>query len=271
MKQFSYIPSIITPDHWVVGNLGSMTKTVIRPDGQWLDVVPPFEPQSKGFETCDCTGFGLLNDVEILAKVLGFDFNLSDRFMGIVAGTSIERGGNDPHTVAEALRKCGAIAEADLPFDDTIHNAQEFYSFKGNDEQTCRDAGISFTLAWTFNHQWVFNNPTTANKQDLMKEYLQYSPLGVAGYAWNQDPNTKLYITIPGVRSDNHWFTVVGYVDGQYWIVDDSYLRDGTDIKHLAWDYDFGCAKWYTLSRNAVWHSTWYGSVLTGILRFLGL
>lgn len=266
MKQFSYIPSVIQADHWTLGGISSLPKTIIRPDGQWI--APPFEAQSKKFETFDCSGFGTLNCVEILAKEIGFDVNYSDRFMGIVAGTTVR--GNDPHTVAEALRHYGAIADYDLPFDDSLQNVDEFYSFKGNDEQTCRDAGNDWTKAFTFGHEWVFSG-YIGNKIELLKEALQYSPLGVAGYAWKQDPTTGLY-TSKGTTGYTHWFVIIGFVEGQYWVIDDSYLEDGTSIKHLEWDFDFGCAKRYYLKKNDVWvKQPWYSAMLLGVLKFFGL
>lgn len=271
MRKFSYIPSEIQADHYTLGGIGSLPKVVLREDGQWLDVIPPSEAQSKnGIETYSCTGYGLLNCIEILGHIQGFDFNLSERYMGIVAETDPKRGGNDPHKVAEALRHYGAIAEADLPFDDTIQTVEEFYSFKGNDEKTCREAGEVFTTAWTIGHEWVFNG-FVGNKQELIKEALRWSPLGVAGHAWVKDPETGLYNTPQGSRA-NHWFQVVGYVDGKYWIINDSYLEDGTPIKHLAWDFDFACAKRYHFVRNTVWKKQpWFQGILSGIAKFFGI
>jgi len=271
MKQFSYIPSTIQADHYVLGGLGDsvVPKIVLSPTGQWLDVVPEFEAQNKGFETFDCTAFGLLNCIEILGKIQGFDFNLSERFMGIVAGTDPKIGGNDPHKVAEALRHYGAIAEGVLPFDDTIKTVEEFYSFKGNDERTCRDAGEQFSMAWTFLHTWVFSG-FVGNKQELMMEALKYSPLGVAGPAWFENPETHQFYSPKGAVA-NHWFQVVGYVEGKYWIINDSYLFDGKPIKHLDWDFDFACAKRYHFVKNEVWKKQpWYQGLLSGVLKLLG-
>lgn len=273
-KQFSYKPAEIQADHYVLGGVGDsvIPKIILSPTGQWTP--PPFEAQSKnGIETYSCTGYNTLGCIEVLAKLQGFDFDLSERFMGIVAGTDPKVGGNDPHTVAEALRHYGAIAEGDLPFDDTIKTVEEFYSFKGNDERTCRDAGEVFTEAWTFMHTWVFNG-FVGNKQELLKECLQYSPIGVSVDAWKRegiDGTQGLYDKEKGTR-DNHWTKVIGYKEGEYWIVDDSYLEDGTPIKYLRWDYDFGCAKRYHFVKNPVWKKpTWYQTFLTGVLKLLGL
>lgn len=269
MKPQGYIPSTIQADHYVLGGVGSLPKVVIKPDGQWLDLMPPYEAQNKGFETYDCTGFATLNCVEALIKHIGFDVNYSDRFMGIVAGTARLKG-NDPHTVAEALRHYGAVAEGVLPFNENIKNIDEFYSFKGNrDERSLRDAGIDWTWAWTFGHEWVFNG-AIGNKQEIMKEALQYSPLGVSVNAWIKGNDGK-FIKPP--RSfDNHWTMIVGYEDGEYWIVNDSYLNDGLQTKYLDWNYDFGCAKRYHIEKNNVWHKpTFLQSVLSAIMRFFGI
>jgi len=268
MKQFSYIPSEIQADHYVLGGVGSLPKVVLRPDGQWVDINPKFEPQSNQFfDTYSCTGYGTLDCLEMLGHLQGFDFNLSERFMGIVAGTDPKRGGNDPHTVAEALRHHGAIAEGVLPFDDTIKTVEEFYSFKGNDEKTCREAGETFTEAWTFGHEWVFNG-FVGNKQELMMEALKYSPLGVAGPAWFKEGD--LFVS-PKWARDNHWFKIIGYKEGEYWIAGDSYLEDGEPIKRLAWDYNFGCAKRYHFVKNTVWKKpTWFSGLLSAIIKFYG-
>lgn len=266
-----YIPATIQADHYILGGTGDniVPKVVLSPTGQWTP--PPFEAQSRnGIETNSCTGYGLLNCVEILGKQQGFDFNLSERFMALIAGTDPRKGGNDPHTVAEALRHYGAIAEADLPFDDTIKTPEEFYSFKGNDEKTCRDTGEQFTEAWDFMHTWVYSG-FVGNKQELMMEALKYSPLGVAGPAWFYNPDTGLFYSPQG-QGANHWFTIIGYVEGKYWIIDDSYLYGGEPLKHLEWDFDFACAKRYHFVRNEVWKKQpWFMGVLSGLAKFFGL
>jgi hypothetical protein len=226
--------------HFVLGS-SALPKVVLRADRDWKPLAPTFEPQLKQFETYNCTAFATIKCVQMYMRALGLTVeNYSDRWVGIIAGTLPP--GNDPHKVAEAIRKHGLIPEAMLPFSEALSNVEEYYSFKGADEKACRKAGQDWLIKFGFGHEWVFQGGK--DKQAKMLEALQYSPLGVSVYAWEKQ--NGLFVK-PSWADDNHWTecVLVDYVKNKYWVIFDTYLDDGEPYKKLTWDYDFGYAKRY--------------------------
>ena len=235
MNNTGFLEPKITLDHWILGS-STLPNQPIQQNGDWTAFLPEFESQIKRIETFNCTGFNTEKPIRILLKKLGIDENYSARWIGIIAGTTPP--GNDPHTVAEAIRKNGLIPESMLPFSDDL-NTSEYFSFKGADEATCRAEGKRWLERFQFGHEWVPSNPSA------MLEALKLSPLGVAVNAWNRDQN-GLYIN--QTDNFNHWTCcVVGYEQDKYWLIDDSYLQDGTPLKKLAWNYKFGYCKRYSI------------------------
>jgi len=245
INNHGFQPSIIKEDeHYILGD-GLLGAAVEMNDGHgWGLYLPKAELQRKnGLETMNCTAYGTLNAIEILGrKKYGarFQNNLSERFLGRVSGTT--RQGNDPHKVCEAMRHLGAVPEAFLPFSDEIKRWEDYY-IKIIPFWIWR-TGQQWRTTYSFGHDWVFL-PTDSikQKQVRMKEALKYSPLGVSGYAWAVRSD-GLY---EKRGTDNHWFIVYDYVDGVKWLAYDSY--DNTK-KELVWDYDFGQAKRFTLTKN---------------------
>lgn len=237
MINYGFLKPRIEPKNYVLG-ASPLVQNILQPDGQWTEYLPEFEPQLKQFETYNCTSFNTLNCIEVLLKRQNrLDNNFSDRFVGIKAGTYPP--GNDPHTVAEAIRHAGVIIEPLLPFTEEIDSIQAYYSYKGGNEPLCTQKGLEWTETWDFGHEYV-----PVNTKALM-EGLKLSPLGISVFAWQK--NGDKFYKRPE-QQDNHWTMLVGYKEGEYWIVDDSYLQDGTPIKHLEWDYPFGYAKRFHLS-----------------------
>ena len=234
-----FIEPILTEDNYLLGS-SPLPQIILREDGNWISYAPKFEPQRKQFETFNCTGFNTIDCIQRLLQRLGIDENYSDRFLGKIAGT--KEPGNDPHTVAEAIRKNGLIPEDMLPFSDNLQNVDEYYSFKGANETECRKAGLAWLDRFSFGHEYVFH-PSDTNKQDKMVEALKYSPLACSVDAWNE--RDGIYYKDKGTK-DNHWTVcVVGYIKSKYWLIDDSYLADGNNIKKLDWNYDFNFCKRY--------------------------
>ncbi|MCF7836024.1 MAG: hypothetical protein K9M15_02790 [Candidatus Marinimicrobia bacterium] len=241
-KQYGFIEPVIEEDHFILGADNSLPRYVINPSGDWSEYVT-FEPQRKQFETYNCTAFGTIKCVQILLNKLGEDSNFSDRFLGVCAGT--KAGGNDPHTVAQAIRHNGLIPETMLPFSSDLQTIDEYYSFKGADENKCRKEGLKWLDRYSFGHEWVFNGKTDKAK---MIDSLRYSPLGVSVCAWRKQGD--LYVKWKN-ETDNHWtVAVVGYEKDKYWLIADSYLDDGEPIKKLAWDYPFQYCKRYNISKK---------------------
>lgn len=246
MKNHGFVaPKEITPDNYVLGSFSLLPKVILQPSRDWRSTAPDFEPQQKRFETYNCTGFNTLSAIENLLARLGINENYSDRWVGIIAGTKAP--GNDPHIVAEAIRKHGLIPESMLPFSDDLKNIDEYYSFKGADEAKCREAGKKWLERFDFGHEWVFQGGE--NKQEKMLEALLYSPLGVSVRAWEKEG--ALFAKKKGSQ-DNHWTcNVVGMEEKKYWIIDDSYLDDSQPFKYLKWDYDFSFCKRYSITIKA--------------------
>lgn len=241
-NNYGFIAPKIYEDHFILGASNSLQTDIINPSGDWSEYVT-FEPQRKQFETYNCTAFGTIKCIEILLKRMGIDSNDSERFTGIMAGT--KSGGNDPHTVAQAIRHNGLIKEELLPFSSDLQDINEYYSFNGADEAKCKAEGLKWLDKYSFGHEWCFKGKTDKAK---MMDSLRMSPLGVSVCAWRKQGD--LYVKGKNER-DNHWtVAVVGYEKDKYWLIADSYLDDGEPIKKLAWDYNFSYCKRYSINRT---------------------
>ena len=203
------IEPTITPDNYILGG-GNVPQVVLQENADWFDYLPIGELQLKSTETWNCTAFGMANAIEILMfRLFGEKHNYSDRFVGIMSGT--KEGGNDPHTVCEAIRKHGMIPEEMLPFSDDINNVNDYYSFKGGDKEACVKAGLEWLEKHDFKHEYVFSyTDNLKDKVDKMKTALKLSPLGVALYAWATNEN-GVYI---GLDKPNHWTIKYGLDTG---------------------------------------------------------
>jgi len=236
-KGFRGQKEAIEDDHFVYGdgqleaNFGEAVK-VLRPDGQWDDYLPDFEAQKiNGVETMYCTAFHTENPIQILMK---FKYDYKEEYSEIynanLAGVSPYKGGS-PHEVAESWRKYGGLKIEELPLTavkskaDLIINANDY-----------KEKGKKLLEKFEFGHDWIWS----LNHEGI-KQTLKYSPLGVGVYAWTQKDG--IYYE-PSWATPNHWTTLYGYVDGQYWKVFDSYHNE---FKHLDWNYPFKFAKRYTV------------------------
>ncbi len=192
----------------------------------WAKYLPAIKNQKNGFfDSKGCTVFGTLNCLEALRNIDGSINVYSDRFTANVSGTDIK--GNYPESVAESIAKYGLVDENELPFNDTVTNVKEFYSYNGK-EQYLLSLGKDWANTHTFKYWNVSKNAAS------IKENLQYSPLGISVFAWSRNAE-GLYIR-PPVFKDNHFACLFGFVEGKYWLIYDSY---DNNIKQLAWNYPF--------------------------------
>lgn len=255
---YGFLPIEITPDQYIFGS-DQIKGEVLVPDGQWFGYLPDIEVQRQfGLETMNCTVYGTLNCIEILFKrVYNVEVNHSERFVGIHSGTT--PSGNNPHEVGETIRKkAGCVEDMLLPFSESIDTWEKYYGPNPLPKQL-NNLGKEWIKAWDFKHDWV-RTPGQTLSPELLMEALTYSPLGVSVDAWNQ--NGEIYFKEKG-GVDNHWTTLYGYLEGQYWLIFDSY--DSTH-KKLAWDYDFQFVKRYTLTKK---QPTTNGSIWGAILNFI--
>lgn len=229
----------ITPDQHIF--LGG-DETPIQQDGQWVDFLPDEEEQRKKIESSNCTAFAWLNAIEIfLKRVFKITENNSDRFLGIVAGTTPQ--GNDPHIVGEAIRRFGCIPEKELPFDENISTPEAYYTPKPIPGRLIA-LGDVWRNRFNFKHQWVLTG--TPDKEKLT-EGLKFSPIGIGVFAWyyEEDENGERIYKRYNNRPDGHWTLLVGYKENEYWLVFDSYAPF---LKKLDWNYDIRFAKKISIS-----------------------
>lgn len=241
-------PKAITPDQYVLGG-GNVPKVVLRPSGDWSDI-PDKEVQNRKFETNNCTAFNTLSRIEKMVFVIeGVKVNYSDRFLGVVAGTYPP--GNDPHLVAEAIRKYGCIPEEMMPFSDDLANVDEYYSWKGVDKEACLAEGRKWLEKWEFMHEWAFlpGDPKSIRIPSMV-EALTLCPPAVAVYAWEKD-NRGLYVDKG--RQPNHWTGLDNDMPLEHWLIGDSYLADESENKKLDWFFNFEyCKRFHLRRREAV-------------------
>lgn len=238
-----FLPDVIVPEDYVFGAIRAAPEDVLQEHGQWDDYLPVFEFQYRNqLETSNCVTYGTLNCIEILlAKKYGEKIDHSERYVGVLAGTSPE--GNTPNKVSETIRKTsGLILESELPFDDSVKTWNEYYSPKPM-ESKYLFLGGDWLKKYRFKHEWVFTGGSVEEKRKKLLQALRHSPLGVSVYAWSD--NDGVYYKPQGSQ-DNHWTVLYGYEQGRFWKVFDSY--DAT-LKKLAWDYDFGFAKRFYIEK----------------------
>jgi len=223
---------------YVLGAKGGMRMEEINPSGDWTDYIPSFESQRRSIETSSCTEYGTISAIQILEKFkFGEEHNYSERALAILAENT--PSGNSPHKVADTIRKFGLVPEEYLPFDDSIQSWDEYMDAE---DKSIMMKGQEWLDKYEFNHEWVKTDP------EVLMIALKTSPVGVAVYAWNKEDG---YFTKPNGANDNHWtLNIVGYKEGEYWLIWDSYLDDGEPFKKLPWDYNFGFAKVYYLNKR---------------------
>ncbi len=214
--KYGFIAPEIDTKQYVLGQ-GKVPFKVLRRDGNWKIGLPVKEFQAREFDTYNCTSFNTLNQIEqYMFVAFGETVNYSDRWLGIISGT--KPPGNDPQVVYEAIREFGLIPEEMLPFSGDIANVDEYYSFKGANEEECREAGRRWKAKYRLYHEWVFDmSQPQAEKEHNMKVALKYSPLAIAVYAWELGEK-NIYIS---AGQPNHWTSL--YAIGNHLEVFDSY------------------------------------------------
>jgi len=227
---------------------------VIMPDGQWIDAIDaiPLEVQNQYCETMHCW---IWNSISIVVDMIFVQFgvikNYSERFSGVMGGAT--PNGGSPQSGCETIRKDGLLPQEYLPWTPDLNTFWKFSSPRPMLSALIQKA-LNWKRQYEFKHAWVvypslFGRSKVAgggNMQETMKQALTRSPLGVAVYAWLTDSNGLCY-TSPG--NFNHWTKIVGYVDGQYWIVKDSYTNCW---RKLRWDYYFLYVKEYEINKSAI-------------------
>ncbi len=244
----NFCPAEIKPKHYVMG-VSTLPKNILMANGHgWKAYRPVGETQYKnGIDPASCPAGGTLNAIEHLGlaqyKKFGFQSDLAERHLSILMG--MVGNGGWPWDAAEKVREYGAIPEVFLPFDKTITSLEKYFSPQPMNYSLFK-IGLHWTSVYDFGFEWVINptmNLTPTQKKNRMKEALQYSILGVAGYAWSLHSDGKYYNDGP----DIHFFNIDDYSEGNYWDAFDTYDPYG---KVLDWDYNPNYAIRYSLIRK---------------------
>lgn len=240
IKNYGYIKPKFEVEHFVLGGLASLPKTILQIDGQWDAYLPVYEPQIGGsWDTFGCTVWATENAIEILLKkVFGVEANFSERF--IYNLVPVRPPGDDPHKIAEAIRDYGLVDQDVLPmtsrFDEFIvptPMTDEYISM-----------GEQWLFKYDFGHEWLWK--VTQDKEERiskMKEALRYSPLGVSVTAWNKG-NDGVYVDKG--QPNTHWTVCYGWDDNKgAWKIFDSYDQS---LKLYSYDSQIDCAKRFLLA-----------------------
>ena len=234
LTRYGWITPTVEKKAYMFGD-GSLVTDIIKADGQWDDSLPAEEKQyTSKTDTQNCTVYGSENVCETHIKGMYlFSPNYSDRYIGILAGTTI--AGNDVQKVCETIRARGLIDEDMLPSTEDM-SWDEYYSPKPM-TQLYINEGKKWLNQYIFKHDWVvtknYNGQSTRKK---IMDALKYSPLGISVGAWPVPINGIIADRLP----DNHWIMLYGFVEGKYWKVFDHYPPYQ---KKLAWDYEFSWVK----------------------------
>lgn len=271
MNKYGFLePKSIEPEEYILGGYTKLKGKVINPSGQYKDFLPAKDLQRQnGYESFNCTGYGTNTAIETLLafhgekqikenSYIGEGFNFSERFTGIMAGTLPP--GNDPHKVAESVRKGGLINDDLLPYGE-INNTGDYYSPNPIDKDLI-SKGKDFLKRYKIRHQWVFTGK--GGRRDHLMEALTKGIVCVSADAW-RERNGKYYKE-KGAR-DNHYTTVYGYVYNEKWLIFDSY--DNTH-KELEWSYDFLYAKMFTVEKKTTTKKPcWFCDIIKELWKFI--
>lgn len=214
-----------------------LPKTVLVPDGQWGGWTPIDELQhTPSFDSFGCTVYGTENIQQTLERRVGgktseyaerFNYNL----------VKITPPGADPHDVAQSFKNDGVIPYEDLPMTSTL----EEYIKPRPVPNNLISKGIAHP--WELRHQWLWQKPISKEERTkLIKEHLQYSPLGVSVTAWS----LKNGVYVDNGQRNTHWTMLYGWND-KGWLIFDSYAPHR---KVLSYDHNIECCKRYMLVPN---------------------
>jgi hypothetical protein len=233
--------------------------------GHYQDDVPLLETQNRLFETFHCTVFSTIKALLIIMYVKYFkgqdkdqffaDNDKSERFTGVEA--KLSTSGGSPLTVIQSIKDKGLLPQKDLDWTDDINTWSKYSSprpmtkvLEDKAAKWLEDYEVGYDYVKTSYGNWLWKfirgalgiRKLSVSNQALIKDALKYSPLCASGYAWIFR-NGKAYKT---TQQDNHWFTIVDYVDGDYWLIYDNYNNCWVKCE---WTYPFGFILRYTLKK----------------------
>ena len=233
-------------------------KEVLRLDGQYDEYLPKPEYQRKRCDVLACVSFSAENCDETIRKVkYGSMENNSDRFTAKMSGTDPSRG-NSMSAVADSKRKNGSVAEAMWSYPDNI-NIYQYYS---SIPQHIQNEGKKYLLQYEVEYDWVYIwfDLSLSQKRRRLIEALPYGPIQVSIVSGTRQ-NENGYYQKSNSRT-NHAVMLYGYVEGEYWKIYDHY---DNICKKLEWDYNFGHAMQYTITKKPPLYETQTDGSVDGV------
>lgn len=194
-KQSGLIIKYPQPQDYVLGGETAI-KGITRTDN-WYEWLPKTEKQyTPDFDTLSCTSFSFTNVAEtqlnyMIKNELGAEavkwltdngyiedgkVNLSDRFLAIMSGTTIN--GNDMRTVAECARLNGLIPEKDFPMGGTDFAS---YHDKSLITKAMKAKGKEFLKYVNIMWEWSFSDTLLGfHEEAQIEKVLSETPLQIA-------------------------------------------------------------------------------------------
>jgi len=185
-----------TDEDWLFGS-SEKDLAAKRPDGDWLDLFPPGEPQKRSPEdTMSCVTFSALKCIAVEMKrmldegeinpmnlrwledtgyIVDGHFNFSERFIAKLSNTS--RRGNSLKAVAEAIRRHGLIPESELPYKEGM----DWDTFMSGITDDMMVLGREFRSR--------FKNFYEVVSSSQFYKALEINPIQVAVHAWPSPVN----------------------------------------------------------------------------------
>lgn len=246
---YGLIDPVVRPTDW---DSAGETGIIYEDRGvDWRKYLPTPENQYKPkrsnslnsvFDTSGCTGFSLMNSLEVQGNYLlregklrqdtidalkelkiikDNQFNFSDRWINKIAGTTAD--GNSIITVADFARKVGLVTEEYWPFDDTVKTFEDFYK---EPPKELYDKAKKFLELMDIKYEWVIAPGNIFNKEDFMKVvkyHLKHAPLQIGAYIcpeWSRYTATEDTV-IDGCPANNSGHaTILVHADDVYYDFD---------------------------------------------------
>lgn len=230
----------INPLDWRAGGVSGAVKKLLRESGNYNDVLPAGEYQNAVyFDTMACVSFSANNCIEILAKVMGLDWNKSDRFTAKMSGTG--KSGNYLSTVADTVRLAGMVDEEAWPFPrkqrEPVFDWDDYYAAIPT---LIQGMGRDWLKGYVI--QWEWQNV------NALDEALKYGPVQVTVQAWPKDDAQGFKTNWEGHRY-NHAVTLINKT-AEYCEIFDHYDKL---VKKLSPNYKFGSAlQFYVIKKEDI-------------------
>ena len=187
--------------------------TIIRPNGDWRDALPPEESQKRNnVESSACAVESQQHAIATIQEAQHDlpNQNYSARFNLMFGGAN--PSGSDPLRVAQSFRDEGLIPDYMLPFSDSIKSWNDFCSFFGGNKNECIAEGQVWRSKWEPRYDIVFEKQHALEyKYIKLRQALMYSPVPVSVYGVEDGRGS--YMPKPVGVDDTHMVECV-YVDG---------------------------------------------------------